>query len=116
MTISPFDLALIKLKIEGVRFLVKYGAGTAMPRCIFVWRESDIFASHIVDADGALDRLRTAGAAGVHEFHVYGVLPGEPVDSGSRRLDYISNNVLPSLRLGGSAPAAEQEEEGMNVE
>jgi alkanesulfonate monooxygenase SsuD/methylene tetrahydromethanopterin reductase-like flavin-dependent oxidoreductase (luciferase family) len=70
----------------------------------------------IVDADGALDRLRTAGAAGVHEFHVYGVLPGEPVDSGSRRLDYISNNVLPSLRLGGSAPVAGHEEEGMNVE
>lgn len=49
------------------------------------------------DADGAIDVLRAAGEAGVDEAHFFSVLPGEPVESGSRRLEYIANKVLPRL-------------------
>lgn len=52
----------------------------------------------VVDADGAVAALARAGAAGIAEFHLMAVLPGEPVDSGTRRLEYVVNEVLPRAR------------------
>jgi alkanesulfonate monooxygenase SsuD/methylene tetrahydromethanopterin reductase-like flavin-dependent oxidoreductase (luciferase family) len=52
----------------------------------------------IVDATGARETLAAAGAAGVGEFHLMAVLPGEPVESGSARLEYVARHVLPHLR------------------
>jgi alkanesulfonate monooxygenase SsuD/methylene tetrahydromethanopterin reductase-like flavin-dependent oxidoreductase (luciferase family) len=51
-----------------------------------------------VDADGAVSLLRAAGDAGVDEVHFFAVLPGEPVESGTRRLDYIAREVIPRTR------------------
>jgi alkanesulfonate monooxygenase SsuD/methylene tetrahydromethanopterin reductase-like flavin-dependent oxidoreductase (luciferase family) len=52
----------------------------------------------VVDADGAVEALARAGAAGIAEFHFMAVLPGEPVDSGTRRLQYVLTEVLPRAR------------------
>jgi alkanesulfonate monooxygenase SsuD/methylene tetrahydromethanopterin reductase-like flavin-dependent oxidoreductase (luciferase family) len=52
----------------------------------------------VVDADGAVAALERAGDAGIAEFHLMAVLPGEPVPSGTRRLEYIANHVLPRVR------------------
>jgi alkanesulfonate monooxygenase SsuD/methylene tetrahydromethanopterin reductase-like flavin-dependent oxidoreductase (luciferase family) len=52
----------------------------------------------VVDADGALAALANAGAAGIGEFHLMAVLPGEPVDSGTSRLQYVASEVLPRVR------------------
>lgn len=52
----------------------------------------------VVDADGAVAVFERAGAAGVAEFHLMAVLPGEPVSSGNDRLEYIANDVLPRVR------------------
>lgn len=51
-----------------------------------------------VDAEGAVDVLRASGDAGVDEVHFFAVLPGEPVESGTRRLDYIAREVIPRTR------------------
>ena len=50
--------------------------------------------SEIVDAEGALERLSMAGEAGVDELHLFAVVPGEPVESGSRRLQYVADHVI----------------------
>lgn len=50
--------------------------------------------SEIVDAGGALERLRMAAEAGVDELHLFAVVPGEPVESGSRRLAYVADHVI----------------------
>lgn len=52
----------------------------------------------VVDADGAVAALGAAGAAGIAEFHLMAVLPGEPVESGTRRLEYVVSDVLPRVR------------------
>jgi alkanesulfonate monooxygenase SsuD/methylene tetrahydromethanopterin reductase-like flavin-dependent oxidoreductase (luciferase family) len=52
----------------------------------------------VVDADGAVAALARAGEAGVAEFHLMAVLPGEPVESGTRRLEYVISDVLPRVR------------------
>ncbi len=62
--------------------------------------------SEIVDADGAVESLRRAGAAGVHELHLFAVVPGESVEAGSRRLAYVAEAVLP--RLSASRPVPDQ--------
>src|SRR5207302_2023169 len=46
-----------------------------------------------VDAAGAIEYFGEAADAGVQEIHVFGVLPGEPVESGTRRLQYIAQHV-----------------------
>lgn len=57
----------------------------------------------VVDADGAVTALGRAGDAGIAEFHFMAVLPGEPVESGTRRLQYVATEVLPRVRtLQGS--------------
>jgi alkanesulfonate monooxygenase SsuD/methylene tetrahydromethanopterin reductase-like flavin-dependent oxidoreductase (luciferase family) len=50
-----------------------------------------------VDADGAIDFFGEAADAGVQEIHVFGVLPGEPVESATKRLRYIAENVAPAF-------------------
>ena len=50
--------------------------------------------SEIVDAQGALQLLQTAAEAGVDEVHLFAVVPGEPVESGSRRLQYVAEHVI----------------------
>jgi alkanesulfonate monooxygenase SsuD/methylene tetrahydromethanopterin reductase-like flavin-dependent oxidoreductase (luciferase family) len=47
-----------------------------------------------VDADGARTLLDTAAAAGVDEVHFFGMLPGEDVESASRRLQYIDRELV----------------------
>ncbi|MCW2767883.1 MAG: Luciferase-like, subgroup [Nocardioides sp.] len=47
-----------------------------------------------VDAAGAGAILDEAETAGVDEVHFFGMLPGEDVDSATRRLDYINTKVL----------------------
>jgi alkanesulfonate monooxygenase SsuD/methylene tetrahydromethanopterin reductase-like flavin-dependent oxidoreductase (luciferase family) len=47
-----------------------------------------------VDADGARTLLETAAAAGVDEVHFFGMLPGEDVESASRRLRYINRELV----------------------
>ena len=50
--------------------------------------------SEVVDAEGALERLRLMAEAGVDELHLFAVMPGESVESGSRRLQYVADNVI----------------------
>lgn len=52
----------------------------------------------VVDADGAVAALARAGEAGIAEFHLMAVLPGESVQSGTSRLQYVANEVLPHVR------------------
>jgi hypothetical protein len=52
----------------------------------------------VVDAEGAVAVLARAGQAGTAEFHLMAVLPGEPVASGTSRLQYVASDVLPRLR------------------
>lgn len=52
----------------------------------------------VVDADGAVAALARAGQAGIAEFHLMAVLPGESVQSGSSRLQYVASEVLPRVR------------------
>jgi alkanesulfonate monooxygenase SsuD/methylene tetrahydromethanopterin reductase-like flavin-dependent oxidoreductase (luciferase family) len=51
-----------------------------------------------VDAAGAIDYFADAADAGVQEIHLFGVLPGEPVESGTERLQYVSEHVVPAFR------------------
>lgn len=57
----------------------------------------------VVDADGAVDVLARAGAAGIGEFHLMAVLPGESVESGTSRLEYVAHQVLPRVRPPGGS-------------
>lgn len=52
----------------------------------------------VADADGALQKLAEAARAGVNEFHLMAVLPGEPVDSAAKLLAYVADKVLPVVR------------------
>lgn len=60
--------------------------------------------SEIVDAEGALEKLRDAAAAGVDEMHLFAVVPGEPVDSGSRRLQYVADHVIGVIEQSRRTP------------
>jgi alkanesulfonate monooxygenase SsuD/methylene tetrahydromethanopterin reductase-like flavin-dependent oxidoreductase (luciferase family) len=53
-----------------------------------------------VDAAGAIEYFDAAAAAGVQEIHLFGVLPGEPVESGTRRLKYVAEHVVPAFAEG----------------
>lgn len=57
----------------------------------------------VVDADGAVAALAQAGTAGIGEFHLMAVLPGEAVESGTSRLQYVVSDVLPQVRASGEA-------------
>jgi alkanesulfonate monooxygenase SsuD/methylene tetrahydromethanopterin reductase-like flavin-dependent oxidoreductase (luciferase family) len=50
-----------------------------------------------VDAAGAIAYFGEAAAEGVQEIHLFGVVPGEPVESGTRRLAYVAEHVAPAL-------------------
>lgn len=52
----------------------------------------------VVDAAGAVEELARSGDKGVAEFHFMAVLPGEPVDSGTHRLQYVVTEVMPRVR------------------
>ena len=52
---------------------------------------------NFVDAAGAIDFFGEAAAAGVQEVHLFGVLPGEPVEPATRRLEYVAEHVAPSF-------------------
>jgi alkanesulfonate monooxygenase SsuD/methylene tetrahydromethanopterin reductase-like flavin-dependent oxidoreductase (luciferase family) len=50
-----------------------------------------------VDADGAIELFRRSAATGAEEIHLFGALPGEPVEQGSARLEYVAREVIPAL-------------------
>jgi alkanesulfonate monooxygenase SsuD/methylene tetrahydromethanopterin reductase-like flavin-dependent oxidoreductase (luciferase family) len=50
-----------------------------------------------VDAAGAIAYFGEAAEAGVQEIHLFGVVPGEPVESGTRRLAYVAEEVVPAF-------------------
>ena len=50
-----------------------------------------------VDANGAIDFFGEAADAGVQEIHLFGVLPGEPVENGTKRLQYVAEKVAPAF-------------------
>jgi hypothetical protein len=50
-----------------------------------------------VDAAGAIAYFGEAADAGVREIHLFGVLPGEAVESGTRRLEYVAEHVVPAF-------------------
>ncbi len=51
----------------------------------------------LVDADGAIAYFREAAEAGVEEIQLFAQAPGEPVESGTARLQYVSENVVPAF-------------------
>jgi alkanesulfonate monooxygenase SsuD/methylene tetrahydromethanopterin reductase-like flavin-dependent oxidoreductase (luciferase family) len=53
----------------------------------------------MVDAAGAIEYFGEAWNAGVKEIQLFGQIPGEPVESGSRRLQYISEQVIPNMNV-----------------
>jgi alkanesulfonate monooxygenase SsuD/methylene tetrahydromethanopterin reductase-like flavin-dependent oxidoreductase (luciferase family) len=61
----------------------------------------------VVDADGALEALARSGEAGVSEFHVMARLPGEPIESGAARLEYLATHVLPRTRRSAGQPTSQ---------
>jgi alkanesulfonate monooxygenase SsuD/methylene tetrahydromethanopterin reductase-like flavin-dependent oxidoreductase (luciferase family) len=48
----------------------------------------------LTDAPGAVAYFEEAAAAGVEEIHLFAQLPGEPIESGTERLKYVSENVV----------------------
>jgi alkanesulfonate monooxygenase SsuD/methylene tetrahydromethanopterin reductase-like flavin-dependent oxidoreductase (luciferase family) len=50
-----------------------------------------------VDAAGAIAYFGEAAEAGVQEIHLFGLVPGEPVESGTKRLAYVAEHVAPAL-------------------
>jgi alkanesulfonate monooxygenase SsuD/methylene tetrahydromethanopterin reductase-like flavin-dependent oxidoreductase (luciferase family) len=55
-----------------------------------------------VDAAGAIELFARSAAAGAEEIHLFGVLPGEPVEQGSARLEYVAREVIPALASGAN--------------
>jgi hypothetical protein len=55
----------------------------------------------MVDAAGAVEFFGQAAAVGVKEIQLFGQIPGEPIDSGTRRLEYISEHVVPKFAQNG---------------
>lgn len=51
----------------------------------------------MVDAAGAVEYFREAWDDGVREIQLFAQIPGEPVESGTRRLQYVSDRVVPEL-------------------
>lgn len=51
----------------------------------------------MVDAAGAVEFFSEAAEVGVKEIQLFGQIPGEPIDSGTRRLEYISERVIPEF-------------------
>jgi alkanesulfonate monooxygenase SsuD/methylene tetrahydromethanopterin reductase-like flavin-dependent oxidoreductase (luciferase family) len=53
----------------------------------------------MVDAAGAIEFFADAWNDGVREIQLFGQIPGEPIESGSRRLQYVSEQVIPNMKL-----------------
>lgn len=51
----------------------------------------------MVDATGAVDYFRRAWDDGVGEIQLFAQIPGEPIESGTARLKYVSEHVVPQL-------------------
>lgn len=51
----------------------------------------------LLDGPGAIAYFQEAAAAGVEEIHLFAQLPGEPVASGTQRLRYVSDAVIPAF-------------------
>lgn len=62
----------------------------------------------VVDAAGAVQRFAREGEAGVHEFHLMAVLPGEDVESSSARLAYVADTVIPAVRARAAAEPTQE--------
>jgi alkanesulfonate monooxygenase SsuD/methylene tetrahydromethanopterin reductase-like flavin-dependent oxidoreductase (luciferase family) len=54
----------------------------------------------LLDAAGAIAHLRglAEDCPQIEDVHIFAQIPGEPLESGARRLEYIARNVLPELR------------------
>jgi alkanesulfonate monooxygenase SsuD/methylene tetrahydromethanopterin reductase-like flavin-dependent oxidoreductase (luciferase family) len=52
----------------------------------------------LTDAGGAISSFREAADAGVEEIHLFAMIPGEPVESGAARLQYVSDKVIPAFQ------------------
>ena len=53
----------------------------------------------VLDADAAVAEFSSAVAAGAQEIQFLPLLPGEPLEGASERLRYLSEKVIPRLRL-----------------
>jgi alkanesulfonate monooxygenase SsuD/methylene tetrahydromethanopterin reductase-like flavin-dependent oxidoreductase (luciferase family) len=51
----------------------------------------------LADAEGAIKTLNREVSKGVSDFHFLAFMPGEDVDEVSRRLQYISDHVIPNV-------------------
>ncbi len=52
----------------------------------------------LTDAAGAISHFEEAASAGVEEIHLFAQLPGESIESGTDRLRYVSDEVIPAFR------------------
>ena len=52
----------------------------------------------LTDAPGAVAYFEQAAAAGVEEIHLFAQIPGEPVESGTERLKYVSEKVISAFQ------------------
>jgi alkanesulfonate monooxygenase SsuD/methylene tetrahydromethanopterin reductase-like flavin-dependent oxidoreductase (luciferase family) len=50
-----------------------------------------------VDAAGAIDYFKRSASLGVQEIHLFGMIPGEPAENGTQRLQYIAERVIPAF-------------------
>lgn len=50
-----------------------------------------------VDADGAIKYFTESAARGVNEIHLFAAIPGESIESSTRRLQYVADKVIPAF-------------------
>jgi alkanesulfonate monooxygenase SsuD/methylene tetrahydromethanopterin reductase-like flavin-dependent oxidoreductase (luciferase family) len=50
-----------------------------------------------VDADGAIEYFTQSAAKGVQEIHLFGMVPGEPAEASTQRLQYVVDHVIPAF-------------------
>lgn len=50
-----------------------------------------------VDADGAIASLTESASKGCQEIHLFGMIPGEPVENSTARLQYVADKVIPAF-------------------
>jgi hypothetical protein len=50
-----------------------------------------------VDADGAIEQFKQSAAKGTREIHLFGMIPGEPVENSTERLQYVADKVIPAF-------------------
>jgi hypothetical protein len=49
------------------------------------------------------------GCPAIRDVHFWAQLPGEPVESGSRRIEYMAKHVLPQVRANLGSPGRREQ-------